>query len=921
MVVTQLNKIYLWFFQRRYGFIWLVLLAFVVLFIYQRLALSNLILARGDTYYYFYPYWDARNEALRTGNLPLWTSDLFMGAPLLANPQLGTFYPPNWLTSGVSAPEGVRWSILAHSLWAMLGAGILFRRVTGERHWLSAPVFVCASLYGVGGYALGRVENIAQWQGLAWMPWAFYALWAWLESPQARRRWLWALGLAALLAWQIFSGHTQTLFLTGAGLGLAALLRGVLSPRLWQDKRHEVLMGVFGIALAGAMALVLALPQWLPTLELSGMSTRGGGLNVQQVTAFSLPPQYLPYVFFPLYDGFLFSEYSAYLGVLGTGLALYGALMRRDSVGYVWAGIAVLALSFALGRFNPLYLLLAELPLFDLFRVPARWLALVALSGALLAGMGVQAIRESSFDRGRAWGVLLSLALLMFLGRFVLRPESADVIGSAVPNLLAWGVAWCGMLGLLLMAQHYVAGRGQVAALMVLIELYLASQVMPINDLAPPEVYSGQRYSISYLQAQQAEQVTPARLLSISPLLFDVGDKPALEARYASLGMDELSVRHALVANKRQEMIFPNLSLTWHLPSIDGFDGGILPSMYYSQLTSLILPEGTLRVTDGRLGEWLARPECRGACVPPARYLDLMGVGTLLIDKVYDVWHEDIAYDTGLWQTDANEWIAPSSYEASDVYLLLNQDSAPQSLSVYAEEGQASQNLALSEVQVLEQGLWLARYRLSRPVVISGVQFVPLAQGQVLAISLADGRDDSFLQLVPRGWQRLVSSDIKVYARTPAPARAWLVGRAQAFPDSWQGSEDALKRLADPQFDPQREVLVHSEQLPALGEALAQTELQVLSASATHWHGRVSSSAPAWLVLSEAYYPHWQARVNGVPTPVYRANVMFRAVPVPAGESEVDMRFEPQMWQGALVVGGLAWGLWALLVLRLVWRR
>ena len=86
---------------------WLLVLGcFIVLALafFHQLAFSGKILARGDTYNYFYPYWDARNQSFRVGELPLWTNDLFMGAPLLANPQIGVYYPPNWLTAPFRAP-------------------------------------------------------------------------------------------------------------------------------------------------------------------------------------------------------------------------------------------------------------------------------------------------------------------------------------------------------------------------------------------------------------------------------------------------------------------------------------------------------------------------------------------------------------------------------------------------------------------------------------------------------------------------------------------------------------------------------------------------------------------------------------------------------------------------------------------------
>ena len=62
----------------------LLLIISLTLLFFHQMAFTDKILARGDTYNYFYPYWDVRNEAYRAGELPMWTPDLFMGAPLLA---------------------------------------------------------------------------------------------------------------------------------------------------------------------------------------------------------------------------------------------------------------------------------------------------------------------------------------------------------------------------------------------------------------------------------------------------------------------------------------------------------------------------------------------------------------------------------------------------------------------------------------------------------------------------------------------------------------------------------------------------------------------------------------------------------------------------------------------------------------------
>ena len=99
----------------------------------------------------------------------------------------------------------------------------------------------------------------------------------------------------------------------------------------------------------------------------------------------------------PSYSRILFSEFVGYLGIGGLLLALTGlaALVRKQERARVMPGalLACVGLFFALGAYNPLYWPLVEFaPGFDLFRVPARWIALWALGAALLAGIGFDRI-------------------------------------------------------------------------------------------------------------------------------------------------------------------------------------------------------------------------------------------------------------------------------------------------------------------------------------------------------------------------------------------------------------------------------------------------------------------------------------------------------------------------------------------------
>ncbi len=101
--------------------------------------------------------------------------------------------------------------------------------------------------------------------------------------------------------------------------------------------------------------------------------------------------------------------------------------------------------------------------------------------------------------------------------------------------------------------------------------------------------------------------------------------------------LDQAAFDDLVIAQKVQELLVPNLALLWRIPSIDGFDGGVLPLQRYNQFAQLLIPPDEL-VPDGRLREQLQ-------AIPPASLLNLMNVQYLITDKVRDLWFEDVYYD------------------------------------------------------------------------------------------------------------------------------------------------------------------------------------------------------------------------------------------------------------------------------------
>ena len=69
---------------------------------------------------------------------------------------------------------------------------------------------------------------------------------------------------------------------------------------------------------------------------------------------------------------------------------------------------------------------------------------------------------------------------------------------------------------------------------------------------------------------------------------------------------------------------------------------------------------------------------------------------------------------------------------------------------------------------------------------------------------------------------------------------------------------------------------------------------------------RAEVAAPALLVLADAFYPGWQAVVDGSPAPILRTNLMFRGVTLEPGVHEVVFTYAPVRWRQGVTISLVA---------------
>ncbi len=418
-------------------------------------------------------------EQIAAGTLPLWNPHVYCGQPFLANLANSVLYPPVLLFLALPIPWAFSADLVLHVALAGAGAYALTRALAGSR----AAGLVAGLAYGLGSNLIMRVHagHIVLLHAAAWLPWVFNYLERAFHPPRGR-----ALVLAGVaFALQLLSGYLQGCVYTAVFGVLYVVLRSWLGPRtVGTGSRYRWAAAWLVVP---ATALGLAAVALLPAEELLSRSNRAEG-SYAFATRMSMPPEnfatlLLPHVQFSTLS--MEPDYACAIGVLPLVLAIVAVLKAPDRRRIlIWAMLALVAVTFALGGYTPIYrLYVALVPFLGKARVPARALCVLALFLAVLAGLGAETLRAGVSAR---WlrRFLLVLAPLLLVGLLAGAHGFAIPLGSKamVKAYVALG------LGVALLASWPWLGRSRLASVLmvgtVFVDLALRSSAgLPIVRL------------------------------------------------------------------------------------------------------------------------------------------------------------------------------------------------------------------------------------------------------------------------------------------------------------------------------------------------------------------------------------------------------------------------------------------------------
>ncbi len=469
----------------------------------------------------FYPWRLQAARSWRAGRLPVWNPYAFAadgGTPLLANSQSAPLYPPNALFALLTPTHLAAGFGLLAALHLLIAASGMYRFAR------SSGISRCGALTGAAAFTLSA--PVVTWLALptflevtCWLPWLLLALRAGRPLPA---------GVTAGLC--LLAGHLQMAFY---------VLLAATAYALWQAVEHRSQKRPARSLTVLLAALVLggclAAPQVLPAVELSRQSHRAtaarpsaegyrayvvGAMPLRSLVTLAIPDFYgHPGDSFHWNDTALggnnYAEWAAYVGIAPLVLALVGALLpwrvgrseRRFGV-----ALAAASLLIAMGTplAAPLYFLV---PGFSQTGNPARILILLAFALALLAGFGVDALRERSAGRALPIAVVLLLLVAAFgasqgasfaAERRAVLPPLDQLLALALPGTLLAGL-WLALTLVIVAALRRTPRAATAIPLLAALDLLVWG--MSYNPTAPMTAVYPVTPGIAWLQEHARESL------------------------------------------------------------------------------------------------------------------------------------------------------------------------------------------------------------------------------------------------------------------------------------------------------------------------------------------------------------------------------------------------------------------------------
>jgi len=827
--------------------------------------------------------------------LPTWNPWVLGGVPHVAQGLASPCYPLLWIARLVPPPRCYAWIA---AVQMVLQAWFAYRMLQafGVR---AAACGVFALLFAGGGWMSVHQEYFQLTAAATWLPLALGATRRLLDQKGG------VFALAVAIGCAFLSGFPQIGFYVV--LSVALLWAATVGVRLFRGRERagDVLRHLGRFAIAGGLGIALASPQLLPTVEFVPHATRQlrspEALAAAALAPAGLAGALLPDLFTPSYTqadadaevaraaaekrtpwlDTLFArtllgslrtnatvnrfEITFAIGPAALLLALLGAWRGRRGIRAFL--LLLLALGAVLAVRSPLLLALSHLPGFNIGD-PKRALLLVATALAGLAALGVEALLDHRRTRTAAlWLHGAACALLLLAAGFaqllpaallrrVAAPRLAEDLSAELGTEVAPATIAAALPDPLLLAQ-----RGLLVRELLFAALFVAVAAAALFWL------------VRWLATRAPEDGA----------LEDVRPVPLVERLQRRLPLTVFVVALALP-----------LLLLWH------------------DSTRPIPLEGT--ELKPSIAEHFAQLRPAGR---------LVRVGPRTTAAAEWAWSPKLPMNARV--RDAHGYVAAYLRRWAELMNALEAGCAME-VAVLSIADPGSLTLPLADLLDLEHALGVLP-KDARPPELPGFEPIaidpPPPPDRPYQLVLWRNREPfGRARLVPR--VMVAADDATVLAelarRDFAPRQvAWVVAADAAplrlHPD-WAELTSARADVIELRHAPTGATTAPADGAPSAetvdrGATADESAVELIREASNDLVFRVSGKG-GLLVQTDAWYPGWIARVDGVERPLLRVNHGLRGVAVPPGDHEVQFLYVPRRFLlGLFLLPGCA----ALLIL------
>ncbi len=368
------------------------------------------------------PLHEVYRQALLAYRLPWWISRVGSGYPLVAEGQLGAFYPINILLFRFfSTNTALSLSMLLHSFLAGIGTYLLVYTYTRSR---GASLFSALS-FSLSGFLITHIITVNLFMTASLFPWAVLFYLKLTRKPSIGT----TVKLVFIFTMQILAGYIPLFFYSIVTL----LVLGILQAG--KNFRKQMLFLCL-LAFATALAVALSAVQIVPTWELFHETIRQKALSLPEATLFSFAKEgtlsllgkvdsWDPVTVMPQHAGGFLQvaspyAYYAYLGILPIILLPLGILWackQRESVPLIFLGIWIFLM--VLGKDTPVFALFWHLvPGMKYFRYSIHFLIFLDFLLAVFGGFGLftleQIVKKRLFTMAFVGFALIDLVVHQF---------------------------------------------------------------------------------------------------------------------------------------------------------------------------------------------------------------------------------------------------------------------------------------------------------------------------------------------------------------------------------------------------------------------------------------------------------------------------------------------------------------------------